>query len=520
MIDSHNTYSLSFPDDFAELAGASDVNATVKINDANSIKNQFEAGNVTASDTVKILDYLVQTVYESTPDKDSDPYACDVSGLAKLDCKPGGSPRTDGEPIRAVTLAGLFLPALWATGGEPLSLEEAKSYYTSQDFAAMKELGLNTVQIQLPTSAFILDDEVGAQIKEILEKELKKCEKAGLQAILSLVATGDELDAVVAAGIYASQQSAVLALGLPKMSIDVKTVIESIRAHSTDFPLLVPTNEVDLIKLNLNFDANVYASLESSHSATVADVASSESREDRSKMFYHEATSCLSRSPMEFASCFKSAPVFLSSGFDLAIDDCINRDITTSFKDYGQCDRFDETIDSGWWHRHRQSYAARQVFAYERGLGWSFAAWKLSGDDDEAGVIDAPEKLLSLKDVAAAGLFPDLSESIPANSACLNPPENDFVLGDDTLSPTAGPPPDCGNGWWDYETSECAYWVPPPDPTPAPTIPCPTCQQCVDGSSSSSSVNAAIGSSVATLVCVFLYLKIVGKRRDYDAIPH
>jgi hypothetical protein len=161
----------------------------------------------------------------------------------------------------------------------------------------------------------------------------------------------------------------------------------------------------------------------------------------------------MTRSLLEYTDCFQDTPVFLSSGFDLSIDDCINQG-TPSFKDYGQCDRFNETLESGWWMRHRTSYAARQLFAAERGLGWSFATWKLY-DDDSVGVIDTPAKLLSLQDVAEAGLFPNLDKDIPAQSACLNPPENDFMMGDKTLAPTVGPPPDCGNGWWNYTTEKC-----------------------------------------------------------------
>lgn len=159
------------------------------------------------------------------------------------------------------------------------------------------------------------------------------------------------------------------------------------------------------------------------------------------------------RSPLEYAACFQGMPVFLGSGFDLSIDDCVNKGLPT-FKDYGQCERFEETIDSGWWSRHRSSYAGRQLFAAERGLGWSFATWKLY-DDDTVGVLDNPAKLLALKDVSEAGLFPNLKKDFPAKLACLNPPVNDFMLGDETLAPSMGPPPDCGNGWWNYDTKQC-----------------------------------------------------------------
>jgi hypothetical protein len=243
-------------------------------------------------------------------------------------------------------------------------------------------------------------------------------------------------------------------------------------------------------------DCNVFASLSLDHTSTVADVASSSAEMDREKLFYHEAVSCMARSPLEFATCRRNIPgIFVSSGFDLAIDDCHFHDANHALKseyykwsDYGQCNksRFDATTHSPWWHRHRTSLAARQLFAYERGgLGWSFSAWKLYGDYDAAAdgdtnddsVIDMPAKLLALNNVAAAGLFPSLTKNrsnggILAADTCLNPPVADFGLGDDTIAPTPAPPPDCGNGWWNATIRDCSYWIPPP-PTDAPT-PCPS----------------------------------------------
>ena len=89
-----------------------------------------------------------------------------------------------------------------------------------------------------------------------------------------------------------------------------------------------------------------------------------------------ESITCIDRSPIELLDCYRDMPVYVTKGFDLAIDDCINQD-SEDFKDYGQCDRFDETVGSGWWERHRQSLADRQLFAYLKGLGWTFSGWKL-----------------------------------------------------------------------------------------------------------------------------------------------
>lgn len=519
---------LDLPSNIAKLAGVGHFkNSDVVLKDANSIKDQYLAGNLTATETLDVLEFLVTAVYKSTPDKDSNPYTCEFNGLAALTCNSGEplrSPRSDGEPIRSVTLAGMFTDALWATGGQPLTLDEMKDWYTLQDFQDMKNLGLNTVQILVPTATFTPGDKFGDKVYKLLGRLLDDVKTAGLDAILALIGTGDELDAVVAAANYAATEDAVLALTIPShTNLDTKVVIDAIRVQAPNLPVFIPMNLGDLMKIKGDFDQLVFGSLEMSHSSSVGDIASSSSEEDRSKLFYHEATSCMARSPMEFGACFQDIPIFLGSGFDLTIDDCVNQGISSTFNNYGQCDRFDETINSGWWARHRASFAARQLYAYERGLGWSFAAWKLYGEH-KVGIIDGPAKLLSLKDVAAAGLFPDLEASIPAQKACLNPPENDFILGDATLSPTMGPPPDCGNGWWNYTTMKCDYWIPPPPPTPAPTVACPVCETCqplvAQGYNlpiASGVVGAIIGAIIGAAVAKFGFSN---RRDEYQTIPN
>lgn len=492
----------------------------VLIPDANAIKEQYEGKNLTSTDTVKMLDYLVQSVYQSTPDHNSSPYACEFNGLAELSC-PGQSsatrnPRADGKPIRSTTLAGLFVDALWATGGKSLTLDEMKAWYTSKDFEEMKDLGLNTVQLLIPTATFNPDDKMGVKDKEFLKELLAEIGSAKLEAVIALVGTGDELDAVTAAARFAASEPAVLALTLPsETTLDVFSMISSIRVQAPKLPVFIPMNLGSVGKISGEFDQNVYGSLSLSHTGTVADIASSESQEDRSKLFYHEATSCMARSPLEFSACFQELPLFVSTGFDLSIDDCVNQGIKSTFKDYGQCGRFEESIESNWWFDHRASLCARQLHAYERGLGWSFAAWKLYGLDSKDNLIDHPAQLLALKDVAKAGLLPDLSDTIPAQDACLNPPANDFVLGDDTLSPTMGPPPDCGNGWWNITTEKCDYWIPP---TPAPTEPCPMCEDC-QGSGVNPATSGFVGVLVGALVGA-LVMKFTSKRSQYDSIPN
>ncbi|KAL3913467.1 MAG: hypothetical protein SGILL_006478, partial [Bacillariaceae sp.] len=241
---------LNFPTNIAELAGIHETfPPDVVIDNANAIKEQFVGGNTTATETVALLEFLVENVYKSSANLASSPYACEFNGLAKLECSSmkSRSPRSDGSPIRSVSMAGVFTPALWATGGKALSLKQAANFYTLSDFQDMKTMGLNTVQLAVPTAAFIKGDEYGGEVMTVLEGILDDVKSAGLDIIINLVATADELDAVVAAAKYVSKKPVVLALGLPKeMMIDVTTVVESIRAVSPKLSLFVPLDEGDL----------------------------------------------------------------------------------------------------------------------------------------------------------------------------------------------------------------------------------------------------------------------------------
>jgi len=511
---------IDFPKQFAQLAGVD----SDKIVDSNSIRLQYTAGNITEAQVVDLIDLYVKSVYASSPDVDKDPFACDVGGLAILECPtPATFLLESGEPIRSATLAGLFVPAPWATEGKELTLKEAMRFYTESDFKDMKTLGLNAVQIPVPVEAFAANG--NGLVKAALTSLLKLVETSGLRAIIVVVDHGeDNHEAVTAAAAYCFENEAVLALTLPSMT---PTIVSAARGAAPNLPLFLPISSGNLMNLS-PLDDNVFAAVTMDHSTSVADVASSGSQDDRMKMFYHEAIACIARSPIEYAGCYRHVPVFISSGFDLSIDNCENEG-TPAFVDYGQCGRFDETVDSGWWKRHRQSFAARQLFAFERGIGWSFSAWKLYNDDNANGLIETPAELLSLKDVAAAGLMPSLLKAKPVQLACLNPPIPDFGLGDATLSPTPGPPPDCGNGWWNFETKQCDYWIPPPDPTPSPSVslspsigPCPVCLECPVPSTYPNNQALALSATVGAVVALLLSAivkKCRGGDRGYATLP-
>ncbi len=178
--DGHTYGCVQFPPNFHELAGVKYSNIT----DSNSIEKQYKGKNITAGEAVDLVDLFVQSVFYSSRDGNpTDPMACAVNGLTKLECK--ANKILSKTPIRAVTLVGALVPAPWATGGKALTLEEAKTYYTADDFSDMKKLGLNAVQIPVPLSIFDKASDGTAKI-EFLGTLMNQASDADLGAIVVL----------------------------------------------------------------------------------------------------------------------------------------------------------------------------------------------------------------------------------------------------------------------------------------------------------------------------------------------
>ena len=468
-----------------------------------------------------MVDAYVSSVYASSNDGSMNPYGCDVNGLATLDgCQSNKKALLKDDGVRAVTLAGAFVPAMWATDGKVLSMEQVKHMYSAEEFEEMASLGVNAVQIPVPVDMFVKDDEKVSTLNHLMNH----VNNAGLKAILVLVDTQDN-DAVStdeevltkqikAASTYANSNPSILAIQIPTA---LPPLIGIVRTISTTLPILIPLNKGQINTLSFPPDDYIFAALDVGSATSVADVASSDSIGDRMKMFYHESLVCIDRSPIEYMDCYKDMPVYVSSGFDLGIDDCINVNYDVDFKDYGQCDRFDETVGSGWWERHRKSLAERKLYTYSKGVGFSFSGWKLY-DSQESGVIDSPAKLLCLRDVAAAGLLPSLKTSSKSVAvSCLNGPQADFELGDATLAPSIGPH-DCGYGWWNETTHKCDYWIPPaptPFPTERPTMPCPSCEE----TSTVALVQSAAAGAAVALFLNWAVRKMIGGRGGYETLP-
>ena len=258
----------------------------------------FTAGNITAAATVDIVNQYLTAVYSSSSGVESNPYSCDMNGLATLsncdiDSKSNtsNSLRSDGDIVKSVTLAGAFISQPWATGGkEELSMDEVKDFYSSKDFQEMADLGVNTVQIPVPCNTFYKQGEVADTVSQLLEE----ADKAGLSAIITLVAmntedediTADMIDEhISAAAKFASGSSTVIALQLPSPN---SSLLSAVRLETSDLAVLVPTNKGQLSNLSFPPDSRVFAALDVGHSTSIADIASSDSESDRMKMFYRE----------------------------------------------------------------------------------------------------------------------------------------------------------------------------------------------------------------------------------------
>ena len=285
----------SFPESFSTNAGLS---SSAAIPDSANLTQTFAAGNITAAATVDIVNEYIATVYASSSGVDTNPYACDVNGLATLnncDKSTTDTPtslRSDGDIVKSVTLAGAFVPVTWATGGKILTMDEVKDFYTSKDFRQMVDLGVNTVQIPVPCDAFY---DRKSEVVDTVSHLLERADKAGLSAIIVLVMADDKEDENITAEMidkhislaakFASDTSNVIALQLPTPS---PSLLSAVRSVSRTLSVLVPTNVGQINNLSFPPDSNIFAALDVGATTGVANVASSDSESDRMKMFYRE----------------------------------------------------------------------------------------------------------------------------------------------------------------------------------------------------------------------------------------
>eukprot|EP01065_Artemidia_motanka_P002162 TRINITY_DN1100_c0_g1_i1.p1 TRINITY_DN1100_c0_g1~~TRINITY_DN1100_c0_g1_i1.p1 ORF type:complete len:630 (+),score=232.02 TRINITY_DN1100_c0_g1_i1:67-1956(+) len=128
---------------------------------------------------------------------------------------------------------------------------------------------------------------------------------------------------------------------------------------------------------NVFFDTHLY------HAFNIADVASDTEQCDRQKIAITENIACQYDGLLTFKSC-TSLPVFVGE-WSIAVDNCMpllggapGAGVKTRNNwDAGQCGRAAGRLTSLWWTVHFQNFANRQIYTFERQLGWSFWTFKL-----------------------------------------------------------------------------------------------------------------------------------------------
>ena len=130
-----------------------------------------------------------------------------------------------------------------------------------------------------------------------------------------------------------------------------------------------------LKKSNIRPFENVFFDTHAYECFNLDDLASDSPMGDRLKQYAHENEACAYKIPLHYETC-NALPVLVGE-FSIAIDDCMPY-LNAQHQNYGQCDNINLRINSSWWDAHIQSYAMRQIVTFERELGWTFWAWKLS----------------------------------------------------------------------------------------------------------------------------------------------
>ena len=366
--------------------------------------------------------------------------------------------------------------------------DHLNNFYAQSDFDAMKEYGLNTVRIPLgywyftelsriSAGPYILPEESIFDVHHPLTRVIGYAKQSSLSVILTLesvepneLAEGDSVSSATIA--TASAMAFYIGNILPSFGLDnvillelnfpepsarfdrleeettVVQTLQRVREVHPTLPLMVlEKSYAPVSKFN-----NLFVNTKVFHGLEVSDVASDSSAADREKMFAHEKIACGFKAPLHFTTCMR-APTLVGE-FSLAIDNCMPQ-VDPNYANYGtvkyytkinvlrfigQCDHIDERISSPWWNRHSKSFAMRQIDTFERELGWVFLTYKMdaTAEQHSSGIY------WSFRKAVDNGLI-DMSQHA---DECLHVPAADFVLGDDTLSPTAEP-----QTWhWDAST--------------------------------------------------------------------
>eukprot|EP01059_Diplonema_ambulator_P031155 TRINITY_DN5655_c0_g1_i1.p1 TRINITY_DN5655_c0_g1~~TRINITY_DN5655_c0_g1_i1.p1 ORF type:complete len:635 (+),score=234.61 TRINITY_DN5655_c0_g1_i1:651-2555(+) len=129
---------------------------------------------------------------------------------------------------------------------------------------------------------------------------------------------------------------------------------------------------------------NVFMDTHLYHAFNIADIASDSEACDRQKMTITENIACQYDGLLTYKSC-TSLPILVGE-WSLAIDNCMGMlngspDVGRAWNNWnaGQCrpDDLKNRLNTLWWDVHFENFAEKQIYTYERQLGWTFWCYKV-----------------------------------------------------------------------------------------------------------------------------------------------
>eukprot|EP00823_Brevimastigomonas_motovehiculus_P004881 TRINITY_DN3344_c0_g1_i1.p1 TRINITY_DN3344_c0_g1~~TRINITY_DN3344_c0_g1_i1.p1 ORF type:complete len:664 (-),score=132.58 TRINITY_DN3344_c0_g1_i1:120-2111(-) len=197
--------------------------------------------------------------------------------------------------------------------------------------------------------------------------------------------------------------------------------IRQIRAVNSTLSIFISDafrhDEWNWLLTSTDFDwSNIYMDTHLYHAFNPSDIASSTDRCDVVKQVAHENIACGYGGLLRYKTC-TSLPT-VTGEWSLAIDDCMGKirgstTTATQFQDFGQCLNL-ASRNTQWWTDHVLSFAKRQMFTFERELGWFFWTYKLGAGAEK----DPSSAYWSYVEAVTKGYFPADLTSADISHAC------------------------------------------------------------------------------------------------------
>jgi len=457
---------------------------------------------------IHYLSLYIQGVYNTTAVKG--PGTCDFLGFSYNYC---GAAREapwrtapwvkqiGNQPLRGVNTGGVFVLEPWITpnftnwsltlgdqyvysqmnpvgsAGFNALVNLWTNWYTNDDFAKMKSLGLNS--IRLPVGWWYFGDAAGVDrkpytvptqtIKDLdhpITKMIKLAQANGLAVILDLHGAPGSQNGLDNSGLRSNdpnpekwgwtwaydeeaqaqttkilvamtnyinflvqnQITNVIALELlnePWVFMDMSVVrdfyyaaITAIRDVS-DIPIVIHDafrhSEWDWLLVGWDFK-NIVMDTHIYHAFNSDDIASSTPNCDHNKMIVAENIACGYGSLLRYKTCM-GYPTFLGE-WSLAIDDCMGiirgAESSVQTRDFGQCKNLKARLGDEWWTEQYRKFGRKQIAMAERELGWFFWTWKTGIGSEN----DPSTRYWSMSEAVKQNLFDNPLKYDTITSAC------------------------------------------------------------------------------------------------------